>query len=332
MPNAKETIMKRLNGILAAIGLACAAFGQPANAQEAAAFPARPVTIIVPAPAGGPSDTVARQLGQALVTAWDRQVIVENRPGAQGAIAAQAVLSARPDGYTLLWGQGSMAGLPVVQKSAPYRSLSEFAPVVNVVQFSFAMFANKDQPFKNFNEFVTYGKANPGRLNCATGPLSEYMVATRVLEAVGVQAERVPYKGGAQLMPDLISGQVHINFGPILSGLPYVKAGRLKVLATLSPQRSPLLPDVPTLVELGLPAASMSSWNGLFAPPGTPRELTEKIAAAVTQVLKTPAMRAALEQQGAEPLGGTPKQLAEAVNAATGDWKDFVRAYAVPQE
>jgi tripartite-type tricarboxylate transporter receptor subunit TctC len=324
--------MKRVSGFLAAMAVVCGTVGEMALAQGAADFPRKTVQIIVPTPAGGPSDTAARQVAQALSVAWGQQVIVENKPGALGAIAAQAVLGARADGHTLLWAQGSMVGLPMVQKNAPYRSLGEFAPVVNVLQFGYAMFANKDVPFKTFNEFVAYGKANPGKLNFATGTLGEYMTGAQVLKAVGVQAERVPYKGGAQLMPDLIGGQVQINFGPIQSGISYVKAGKLRMLVTLLPRRSSLMPDVPTAGELGVALGNIPSWNGIFAPPGTTREITEKIASAVNQALKAPALRAALEQQGAEPLGGTPQQLADAVVMASDAWKSFVNDYAIPQE
>lgn len=324
--------MKRIRKHLAILAIACGTIGQSVFAQEAEVFPNKPVRIIVPAPAGGASDSAARQVAQALVAAWGQQVIVENKPGASGAVAAQAVLSARGDGYTLLWGQGSMAGLPMVQKNSPYRSLDEFAPVVNVVQFGFAMFANKDLPFNTFAEFAAYGKANPGKLNFATGSLGEYMAGIHVLEALGVQAVRVPYKGGPQLMPDLIGGQVQINFGPILSGISHVKAGTLKMLATLQPERSPLLPNVPTIVEFGVPLGNVPTWNGIFAPPGTSHAIAEKIASDVDQALKVPALRTALEQQGAEPLGGTPQQLAGAVEKATGAWKAFVSNYAIAQE
>ena len=324
--------MKRFRKHLAILAIACGTIGQSVFAQEAEVFPNKPVRIIVPAPAGGASDSAARQVAQALVAAWGQQVIVENKPGASGAVAAQVVLGARSDGYTLLWGQGSMAGLAMVQRNSPFRSLGEFAPVVNVVQFGFAMFANKDLPFKSVAEFATYGKANPGKLNYATGSLGEYMAGTHVLEALAIQAVRIPYKGGVQLMPDLISGQVQINFGPIQSGISHVKAGKLKVIATLQSQRSALLPDVPTFTEYGVSAGNTPTWNGIFAPPGTPSAITENIASAVNRALKAPAVRSALEQQGAEPLGGTPQQLAAAVEAATATWQAFVRNHAIPQE
>jgi tripartite-type tricarboxylate transporter receptor subunit TctC len=303
-----------------------------ATAQTAATFPARPVTIVVPTPAGGPSDTAARLVARALSVAWSQPVIVENKAGAGGALAAHAVMAAAADGHTLLWAQASMAGLPFVQKGAPYRALSELSPVSNVVNFGYALFVNRDLPAQNFADFVAYGRAQPERLNFATGTLGEYMMAEHVLKAVGVKALHVPYKGGAQLMPDLISGQVQVNFGPILSGLQHVKAGKLRMLATALPQRSSLLPDVPTFTELGIPTGSLPTWNAVFAPAGTPRDVTEKVASAIAKSLKDPAVRGPLEANGAEPLGSTPKQLAEAVEVATLAWKSFVREAGISPE
>lgn len=190
-----------------------------AAAQAGPSFPSRPVRLVVPTPAGGPSDAAARLVAQALTTAWGRQVVVENKPGVGGAIAAQAVMPAAPDGYTLLWGLSSMAGLPAVQKSPPYRHMNELVPVSNVVQFGYALYANNDVPAKTFAELVTYGRAHPDKLSYATGTLGEYMMGEHVLKSAGIKAVRVPYKGDAQLMPDLISGQVQLNVGPIPSGL-----------------------------------------------------------------------------------------------------------------
>lgn len=301
-------------------------------AQSAPTFPSRPVTIIVPTPAGGPSDTAARLVAKSLSTAWGQPVVVENKTGAGGALAAQAAMAAAPDGHTLLWAQASMAGMPFVQKNAPYRSMAELAPVSNVVNFGYALFVNRDLPVQSFTELVAYGRAQPDKLNVATGTLGEYMVAAHVLKNAGIKAQRVPYRGGAQLMPDLIGGQVQLNFGPILSGLQHVKAGKLKMLATALPQRSALLPDVPTFDELGIPPAALPSWNAVFAPAGTPRDVAERVAAAITQALQDPAVRGPLEANGATPLGSTPQQLAQAVGAATAAWKSFVQDYSIPQE
>lgn len=303
-----------------------------ARAQPTERFPSRPVTIIVPTPAGGPSDMAARLVGKSLSVAWGQPVIVDNKPGANGAIAARALMAAMPDGYTLLWGQAAMAGLPFLQRDMPYRTMTELTPVSNVLSFGYALFINRDLPMQNFADLVAYGRTRPGRLSFATGTLSEYMVAEHVLKSVGVDAVRMPYQGGAQLMPDLISGQVQINFGPILSGLRHVKSGQLKMLAAGLPQRSDLLPDVPTFTELGVPDGTLPTWNGLFAPAGTPPGVVDRIATAVAQSLRDPALRAPLEANGVELLGSTPQQLAVSVDAATTAWRSFARDYKIAQE
>ncbi len=324
-----KIVRRRIHCSLLALlaGAATTAFAQPGGA-----FPARPVTLVVPTPAGGPSDTAARLVARSLAATWGQPVLVENKPGAGGAIAAQAVMAAPADGHTLLWGLAAMAGLPFVQRSTPYRSMNELAPVSNVLNFGFALFVNRDLPVANFSDFVALGRGSPEKLNFATGTLGEYMVAAHVLKATGVKAQRVAYKGGAQLMPDLMSGQVQANFGPILSGLQHAKAGKLKILASALPRRSPLMPDVPTFAELGIPAGNLPTWNALFAPPRTPPEVTARIAAAVAQALADPAVRSPLELNGADLLGSSPQQLAEAVEAATSAWKTFVREHDIAPE
>ena len=331
----KEHTMKpkSLRRLLCSLATAlCLAPGIAAAQQGASGFPSRPVHIIMPVPAGGASDASARLLAQALSNAWGQPVVVENKPGAGGSIAAQAVLLAAPDGHTLLWGLSSMAGTPFVQKTPPFRSLADFAPVAAAVEFGYALYVHHDVPAQTFAQLQALARTQPGQLNYATNTLGEYMASVEVLKPAGIQAVRIPYKGGSQLMTDLVGGQVHLNVGPILGGLPHIRAGKLRALAVLTAQRSPLLPEVPTLIELGLPPAATPTWNALFAPPGTPREITEKIAAAATQALQAPALRATLEQRGTTPLGGTPQQLAQAVEAATQTWKTFVRDYDIPQE
>ncbi|MEK8050096.1 tripartite tricarboxylate transporter substrate binding protein [Ideonella sp. DXS22W] len=309
---------------------AAACLWRPALA--APAWPQRPVRLIVPTPAGGPSDVVARLVGQGLAGAWGQSVVVENRPGAAGALAAQAVLSAVPDGHTLLWVQASMAGLPMVQKQSPYRSLAEFTPVARMLHFGYALFASTALPVRTVPELQAWARQHPGQLNYATGTLGEFMVGVHVLSALGVQAERVPYKGGAQLMPDLMSGQVQLNCGPILSGLQHVRAGKLRALAVMLPQRSPLLPDVPTAAELGVPSADLPTWNAVVAPPGLPRELAARLAADLSAAVASPAVRDTLEQQGASAAGGTPAQLAQAIDSATDAWRSFVRTHDIAAE
>jgi tripartite-type tricarboxylate transporter receptor subunit TctC len=328
--NAHRRRLLQMSALAPLAGASLGARAQPG--ATAATFPVRPVTVVLPTPAGGPSDTAARLVARSLASAWGQPVVVENKPGANGAIAAQSVMSAPADGHTLLWAQAAMVGLPFVQRATPFRSMSEFAPVSNVLNFGFAMFVNRDVPANSFADFVALGRARPDTLNFGTGTLGEFMVAAHVLKSVGVKAQRVAYKGGAQLMPDLIGGQLQFNFGPILSGLQHVKAGKLKILASALPRRSALLPDVPTFAELGIPAGELPLWNALFAPAGTAPELTGRIAQSVAQALGEPAVRGPLEMNGATPLGSTPQQLGEAVLVANAAWKSFVREHDIVQE
>ena len=301
-------------------------------AQGTASFPTRPLRIVVPTPPGGASDTAARLLSQSLSASLGQQVIVENKPGASGAIAVQAVMAAPADGYTLLWGLSSMAGLPILQKNPPFQQMSELTPVSNVLNFGYGLFVSNNVPARNIAELAAYGKANPGKLSYATGTLGEYMFCAYVFKALGVDAVRVPYKGGVQLMPDLINGLVHVNIGPIAVGMQHARAGKLKMIATALPQRSAAMPDVPTLAEAGVTGLNLPTWNGVFAPPGTPRDVVTKLSTAIVQALANPTLRNTLEQQGSQVIGSTPQQLAETVEASAQSWRNFVRDYDVPQE
>lgn len=229
-----------------AAGVLFATLPRAAGAQTA--FPSQPLRIVVPTPAGGASDAAARLLAQSLARSLGQQVIVENKPGGNSVPAVQAVLSAPPDGHTLLWALSSMTGMPLLVKSAPIRSMNEFTPVTTVVNLVYGLFVNPKVPATTVAELSAYLKANPDRVSYGTGPLGEYMAAMQYLSPAGLKAVRVPYKGGAQLMPDLISGELQFNFGPLAPGLPHVRSGRLRLLATL-PDRSDAAPGVPTLSE-----------------------------------------------------------------------------------
>lgn len=307
----------------------CAAI---ASVSAPAQSPGKPIRLVVPTPAGGPSDTAARTVAQALAKSLGQAIVVENRPGAGGSIAAQAVLGAPPDGHTLLWGLASMAGIPLLQSSPPFQSLGEFVPVSIVGRFAFGMFVHPDVPAKSVPELVAYARANPDRLSYATGTLGEYMAAAQFLKSTGISSVRVPYKGGAQLMPDLVSGRVHLNFGPVSSGLQHAKDGKLRMLAVLLSQRSPVAPDVPTLVEAGVASVSLPSWQALFAPPKTPREVAGRLSREVARALGDPGVRARLEQQALQVEGSTPEALAAVVARDTEAWRTFVREYDIPQE
>lgn len=310
--------------------LACAAAGAaPAAVAQCAA---KTVRLVVPTPAGGPSDTAARTLAQALAAATGQAYVVENRPGAGGAIAAQTVRAAAPDGCTLLWTLASMAAVPLLQRSPPFQSLAEFAPVSLVGRFAFGLFVHPDVPAASMKELAAYGRAHPDRLAYATGTLGEYMAGAQILKAAGFSAVRVPYKGGAQLMPDLVSGRVQLNVGPVSSGLQHVKEGRLKMLAVLLPRRIAAAPDVPTLAESGLPPLTLPTWQAIFAPSGTPPAAAAKLSQQIAAALADPALRARLEQQALQVEGSTPEALAAVAAADADAWRAFIRDHDIPME
>lgn len=289
------------------------------------------VRIVLAVPPGGASDTAARLLAQSLSRGLGQPVVVENRPGGNGVPAVQAVLAAPPDGLTLLWAQSSMAGMPQLVKAAPVKSMAEFTPVAPVINLMYGLLVNPKVPASTLSELGAYIRANPDRLSYGTAVLSEYMVTAQYLRAVGGKALRVPYRGGAQLIPDLLSGEVQFYIGPLAPALPHVKSGKLRLLATL-PDRVEATPGVPPLAEAGVSVDGLPLWNGLLAPPRTPRDVVTKLSQEVNRALAEPELRAAFEAQGLRVTGGTPQQMGEAIESAAAAWRQFIHDYAIPQE
>jgi tripartite-type tricarboxylate transporter receptor subunit TctC len=319
--------MKRFFTILsAALGVAISA--PPAFAQ----YPSKPIRLVLPTPAGGPSDVAARALGQALSKSLGQAVVVENKPGAGGAIAAQTVMTAAPDGYTFLWTLASMAGIPMLQKSPPFQSLAELTPVSLVGSIAFGLFVHPSVPAQSTGDLVAHLRSNPDKLNYGTATLGEYMATTQFMKATGTSAVRVPYRGGPQLMPDLLSGRVQMNIGPLSGGQPHVKDNKLRLLAVLLPQRAAIAPEVPTLAETGITSVSLPTWQAILAPPHTPRAIAERMSREIAQALNDPGLRGLLEQQGVQVQGLGPEELASVIARDTDAWRNFVRDYNIPQE
>lgn len=309
---------------LATLCLACSA--------ASAAWPERPIKIIVPFPAGGASDAMARALGQSMAKRFAQPVVIDNRPGASGGLAAQAVMSAPPDGYTILWASASMVALPQLMKAPPFAAMTELTAVASVGRLPFCVFVHPDVSARTLADLAALGRAKPGALNFATGSLSEYLAAAQLQKAAGVTMERVPYKGGAQLMPDLVAGRVQVNIGPASTGMPYVKSGRLRVLATLLPARSTLLPEVPTAAEAGFPEVKVPTWQALLAPPRTSREIVDRLSRAVADALAEPATIAQFERIGVQPAGSTPEQLVALIREDQPAWSRFIRENGIEAE
>lgn len=303
----------------------------PAQAQEH--YPAKPIRLVVPTAPGGVSDGAARLLGQALSKSLGQAVVVENRPGAGGALAAQAVMAAPADGHTLLWTIASMSGLPAVQKTPPFQSLGDLRPVARVGNLTYAVFTHPDVPGRTLAEFVDFARAHPGAISYATGTLGDYMVSARFLKAAGIKAQQVPYKGGAQYLPDLLASRVQMAFGAMsTAALQQAREGKLHLLAVLPPRRSAAAPETPTLAEAGYASVSLPTWQAIFAPGGTPAAVVDLLAARVVAALADPALRAALEQLLLQVDPSTPQELAALSERDAQAWQAFVREYEIAKE
>jgi tripartite-type tricarboxylate transporter receptor subunit TctC len=282
----------------------------PAFGQEK--FPTKPVTIVVPFPPGGGTDTGARLISQKLTERWGQQVVVDNKPGAAGSIGATAVAKAKPDGYTLLMGNiGTQSINPSLYKNLPYNPETAFAPVTLIAELPLVLLVNPALPAKSAKELIALANSKPkGEMTySSSGSGGSMHLAGELFEdASGVQLLHVPYKGGGPALVDLIAGHVNLSFATILESFGFVKGGKLRALAVTSDKRSPALPDVPTLAESGLPGYNSISWIGLLAPAGIPQPVIDKIAADVREVLAAADVSQRLIDQGATPVGSSPSQ------------------------
>jgi tripartite-type tricarboxylate transporter receptor subunit TctC len=294
---------KIATGFVLAMAAACA------GAQGA--WPARPVTVVVPFPPGGGTDTGARILAEQLSKKWGQPVLVDNKGGAAGQIGADVVAKARPDGYTLLMGNlGTQAINPALYAKMPYDPDKAFAPIALVAELPLAMMVHPSVPARTVNEFVALAKAQPGKLSYSSsgaggGP---HLAAEMFKQATGSFILHVPYRGGGPAIADLLAGHVQLSFMTVLEASGHIKAGKLRALAVTSDKRVNALPDVPTLGEAALPGFNSISWIGLLAPAGTPREIVDKVAADVREALARDEVKDKLVQLGAVPAAGTPAQ------------------------
>ena len=307
---------KVLSHLLAGLLLGC---GLPAFAQT---YPNKPIRLIVPFPAGGAADFAARIVVQALSQGLGQQVIIDNRAGADGAIAGNAVIAAQPDGYTLLFATSTGLNFaPLVRKTPPYDPLKDFTPISLVGKFGFFLFMHESLPAKNVAEFLAYVRANPGKVNYGSGNGTSILTTAQLASVEKLDMLHVPYKGDAPATADLIAGRVQVMIGTPGSALPQVATGRLRVLATLLPNRSPLVPDVPTATEAGLRGLTISPWAGLFGPAGLPKEVVERIGREMKAVAAKPEVKAALDRIAFEVQASTPEELAAFLKDQLDVWK-----------
>ena len=295
----------------AALAAALLAAASPAALAQASAWPSKPVTIVVPFPPGGGTDTGARIVAQKLSAKWGQQVVVENKGGAAGSIGADLVAKAKPDGYTLLVGNVGTQAINQSLYKMPYNADTAFAPISMIAELPFVMLAGPSVNAKTPKEFVALAKAEPGKRTYASSGQggSPHLTAEIFQGAAGVKLTHVPYKGGGPAMTDLMAGHVDILFASVLEGSGHVKAGKLKALAVSSATRSPALPDVPTLAEAGIANSESGSWIAMFAPTGTPQAIVDKIAADIKEAVAQADTKQTLIGQGATPWSTTPSEL-----------------------
>jgi tripartite-type tricarboxylate transporter receptor subunit TctC len=316
--------MKRwFNRAALAAVFAAVTFG--ASAQT---YPTKPIRVVVPFPAGGTTDVLARAVAQKLTESLGQPAVVDNRPGAGGNIGAELVAKSAPDGYTLLMGTvGTHAINPSLYPKMPYDHVKDFAPVILVAGVPNVLVINPALPVNSVQELIAYAKANPGKLNFASSGngTSIHLSGELFRTMAGVQIAHIPYKGSAPALQDLVGGQVQMMFDNLPSSLALIKAGKLKALAVTSKERAAALPDVPTMAESGLPGFEASSWFGLLAPAGTPQPVILKINADVAKWLASPEAKEKLLAQGAIAAGGTPEDFVRQIAAETAKWQKVVK-------
>ena len=295
----------------------------------AQAYPTRPIRLVVPFPAGGTTDILAREVGQRLSMTLGQPVVIDNRPGAAGNIGADLVAKSAPDGYTLLMGTvGTHAINASLYAKMPYDHVKDFAPVILVAGVPNVLEVNPALPVNSVADLIKLAKAKPGQINFASSGsgTSIHLSGELFKTMAGVDMTHVPYKGSAPAITDLIGGQVQVMFDNLPSSLQFIKAGKLRAIAVTSAKRAPALPDVPTIAESGLPGFEASSWFGIVAPAGMPPAIIARINNDVDQWLQSSEAKEKLLAQGAIPAGGTPEQFAAHIRAETEKWAKVVKA------
>ena len=313
---------------------ACLAFLLAAANVHAQSWPTKPVKVVVPFPAGGPTDVLTRALSDKLTAALGQPVVVENKPGAGGSIGADFVAKSAPDGYTLVMATSSTHSVGPYLTKVPYDPQKDFTPVIYVGRAANILLVSPVAGVNNVRELIEYARRNPGKVNYATSGIGSvaHLTSEMFASMAGVKLTHVPYKGLQLSIPDLMSGQVTMVFDSILTGKPHVEGKRLKGIAVSSAERSSLVPDIPTVAEAGLPGFQSSVWFGLLGPAGTPPAVVERVNAEMNRILRDAAIQERFATLGFESAGGTPAEFAATIAAESARWSKVIRETNVKAE
>ena len=307
-----------------------AVFGSIASLNtHAETYPTKPIKIVVPFPAAGAPDILARVIANKLTDALKQQVIVDNRPGAGGNIGADLVAKSAPDGYTLVMGTVATHSInQTLYKKLPFDPIKDFAPIILVATAPNVLVVNPNLPIKTVKDLIALAKSKPGEISFASGGngTSHHIGGSLFQKLTAVQMTHVPYKGSGAALPDLIGGQVDMMFDNLPSSMPHIKSGALRAIATTGAARSAVLPNLPTVAEAGVPGFEMTVWYGLLAPAKTPQAIIERLNLEITKILRMPVIKARFIAQGAEPTPGTPQQLGAFIKEKTAQWAPIVKA------
>ena len=317
-----------MRSILAfAFGL-IACLGMPAGAASAQNYPSRPIKLIVPFPAGGPTDVQARIVAQEMSKTLGQQIVVENKGGAGGSIAAQAAATSAPDGYTVFFATGGTHGInPSLYKNVPYDAVKDFDPVVFISTSPNVFVANPKFPANTMAELIDYAKKNPGKVNYATAGIgtTTHMSAELLQSVTGLNLVHVPYRGGGPAMNDLLGGQIELMVDGLPSAMPHIKAGSIKALGVTTSARAASAPEIPTVAET-VPGFEALAWFGLVVPKGTPKEAIDKLNAEANLALRSNLVKTRYAELGADPVGGSPQDLKRQIVSELKKWAEVVKA------
>ena len=330
MPHAERFPFTRRT----ALQLAALALASVAGAAHAQAWPSKPVSLVVPFPAGGTTDVLARALAERLSPAIGQPVIVENKPGAGATIGADYVAKAKADGHTLLIGAVHHTIASSVYKKLPYDFQKGFEPVTVIAMVPNVLVVNARTPAKNVNELVALIKAKPAEASYGSNGngTAQHLIGTQFQQQTGTRLQHIPYKGSGPLATDLLGGQILMSFDTITPVLPHIKAGKLRPLAVTTAKRSPALPDVPTLQEAGLKDFDIGTWFGVLAPVGTPKPVLDRLSAEATKIIQSPDFKKRMDDIGAQPVSNSPAEMAAQIRSETDKFSVLVKAGNVTVE